>query len=109
MLSPVHHNMRLPLLHDFSYKRGLNPIEGPQKSESEVVYAYSHRGSLFDPDPGMPLVEIVPLGDRDPLHLQDIHRPHHCMDSVFVVKVLLEFASAATVVVGARLEWNSPL
>jgi hypothetical protein len=31
------------------------------------------------------------------------------MDGVFVVKVLIEFASAAIIVVGARLEWNPPL
>jgi len=80
MLSPVDHDVRLPLVHDFSHKRGLDPIEGPQKPESEVVQAYPDRGSLFDLDPGMSLVEIVPLRDRDPVHLQDIHRPHHCMD-----------------------------
>jgi len=104
MLSPVDHDVRLPLVHDFSHKRGLDPIERPQKPESEVVQAYPDRGSLFDLDPGMSLMEIVPLGDRDPIHIEDIHRPHHGMDSVFVVKVLIEFASAAIIVVGARLE-----
>jgi hypothetical protein len=104
MLSPVDREVRLPLLHDFSHKRHLDPIQGPQKSESEVVYAYPDRGSFFDLDPGVSLVEIVPLGDRDPLHLQDFHRAHHGMDGVFVVKVLIEFASAAIIVVGARLE-----
>jgi hypothetical protein len=92
-----------------SYERSFDAIKRAQQPESEVVYADPDRGSLFDLDPGMSMVEIVSLGDRDPLHLHDIHRSHHRVDSVFVVEVLIEFAPAAIVVVGAKLKWNAPL
>jgi hypothetical protein len=104
MLSSVDYDVGLPLMHDLSHERDLDSIKGPQEPKSKVVDAYPDRGSLFDPDPGMSIVEIVTLGNRDPLHLHYIHRPHYCMDGVFVVKVLIEFAPAAIVVMGAQLE-----
>jgi hypothetical protein len=109
MISPVDCDVRLPLLHGFSDERSFDPIKRAQQPESEVVYADPDRGSLFDLDPGMSMVEIVSLGDRDPLHLQDIHGSHHGVDGVFVVEVLIEFAPAAIVVVGAKLKGNPPL
>jgi len=96
--------VRLTPLYDFSHQRGLDPIKGAQQPESEVIDANPDRGFLFDLDPGMAVVEIVALGDCDSLYLQEIDRPDHGMDGVFIIKVLIEFAPAANVVVGARLK-----
>jgi hypothetical protein len=60
--------------------------------------------SIFDPDPGMSAVEIVPLWNLDPLDLKDVHRSHHRIDGVLIIEVLIEFAPGAIIVIGAELE-----
>ena len=109
MLPSAQRHMRLALLHDLAHERRLHAIERPQETESKVINAYPDRGSLFDLDPGMSTVEIVTLWDPETLHLQDLHGPHHSVDRVLVIEVLIKFAFAAKVVVGAWLEWNPPL
>jgi hypothetical protein len=101
--------MRLALLHDLAHERRLHSIKRPQETESKVINAYPDRGSLFDLDPGMSIVEIVTLRNLEPLHLQDIHRPYNCVDRVLIIEVLIKLAFAAKVVVGARFELNPPL
>jgi hypothetical protein len=104
MLSTGDKDVRFPLLHGFSYQGGFDPIKGPKKPESKVIDADPDGRTLLDLHPGMSLVKIVSLGNRDSLHVQHLHRPHHRVDGVLVVKVLIEFASAASVVVRAYLE-----
>jgi hypothetical protein len=57
----------------------------------------------------MPLVQIVALRDPAPFHLHDLYGSHDRVDRVVILEVLIEFAPAAVVVVGARFERNPPL
>ena len=104
MLSPVERAVGgSPCCTTFPIRGASIRSRGPRSLRAKSSMPTLTEDPCFDLDPGVSLVEIVPLGDRDPLHLQDFHRPHHGMDGVFVVKVLIEFASAAMIVVGARL------
>jgi hypothetical protein len=109
MFAPADRYPSFPLAHDLSHQRGLDTVKRPQKPESKVVDAYPDGGSFLDLDPGMSVVEIVSLRYRDSLYFQHTHRPHHRMDGVFVIEVLIEFAPAAHVVVRAQLKGNPSL
>jgi len=55
------------------------------------------------------MVEVVTLRHFEASDLIDIYGLYHGMDRVFVIKVLIELAGAAKVVVGAGPETDSPL
>jgi hypothetical protein len=56
----------------------------------------------------MTAVQVIAMGQFKPFYVENIDRPHHGMHRILVAEILIEFAIAALVVMGAGSKINAP-
>jgi hypothetical protein len=101
VFATYHINTHFPLLNDLSNEGGFNAVKRPQKTLGKLVYPHPHCSAFFHLDPGVSGMEIITLRDSKPFDVQHVNRTNNGVHDVLIVKVLIEIAIGAPIIVGA--------
>jgi hypothetical protein len=96
------------LPHLFANKRRFDAIRGAQHPHDEIIDSDSDGSSPLNFRPSMTAVEIIALGGFDTVNIKYIHWTDNGMNRVLIIEILVKIAIAASVVIGAGSEIDTP-